>query len=80
VYEPPLTFPGMEWWAGYAYLGRGLAILRPHLALYLKILVVYALPSLIAAYLLATVSVPNLWQEAAILCLPWITAVLGANG
>ena len=63
--------------ASYAYLRHGLAIARRDPLIYVQIVVAYAAPALVAGYLTATAREPNLWQRAAILGLPWLTAVLG---
>ena len=63
--------------SGFTYLRRGLAITRRDPLLYLAIVVVYAAPALIAGYLAATVREPTLGEQAAMVSLPWITAVLG---
>jgi hypothetical protein len=65
------------WRQGLAYLRRGLTITGRGPGVQLLILGVYAAPSLIAGYLAATAPEPALWQQAAMLGLPWITIVLG---
>lgn len=62
---------------GAAYLQRGLRIIRPWLPVHLQILVVYASPALVAAYLSVTIKEPGLWAQAARFTLPLITAVMG---
>ena len=67
------------WRAGAGYLARGLAITRPHVGVQLRILGVFVLPALAAAYL-AAIAVdrqPALWEQALHAVLPWVTAVLG---
>lgn len=47
-------------------------------AVYFQAIVLYALPSLVAGYLAATVDGPGLLERALMLGLPWLTIVLGA--
>jgi hypothetical protein len=62
---------------GWAYLQRGLAIVRRDVGVYLRIVALYAAPALLAAYLSATRREPNLLEQSAMVVLPWVTAVLG---
>jgi hypothetical protein len=50
---------------------------QPWRGVNLQILAVFAAPALVAAYLAATVDDPAGWEQAAMLALPWVTAVLG---
>jgi hypothetical protein len=54
-----------------------MAIVRGGLGIHLQVVLVFAAPALLAAYLSATAREPALWQQLAMACLPWITAVFG---
>jgi hypothetical protein len=65
--------------AAVGYLRRGLVITRPHWGVHATILVLYAAPAAIAAAL-AALSVGRraaLGEQAAMLVLPYVTAILG---
>jgi hypothetical protein len=78
--RPPAS-PGLPraggWHLGASCLRRGLTLARRQPSLYLLATVVFVLPALLAAWLVSTARQPALWQQAAILGLPWITVVLG---
>ena len=63
---------------GAAYVRAGQEIVRTDRGIYLRAVVLYALPSLVAGYLAATVDRPGLLERALMLGLPWLTIVLGA--
>jgi hypothetical protein len=63
---------------GTAYVWAGQEIARIDRGIYLRAVVLYALPSLVAGYLAATVDRPELLERALMLGLPWLTIVLGA--
>jgi hypothetical protein len=63
---------------GAAYVRRGQEIAGIDRGVYLRAVVLYALPSLVAGYLAATVDRPGLLERALMLGLPWLTIVLGA--
>lgn len=60
------------------YVRRGQEIAGLDRGIYLRAVLVYALPSLVAGYLAATVDAPGLLERALMLGLPWLTIVLGA--
>jgi hypothetical protein len=60
------------------YVGRGQAIVARDPLAYGLAVVVYALPSLITAYIVATVASPTLLQHVLVFCLPWLTLVMGS--
>jgi hypothetical protein len=59
----------------YVRLGIGLTAQAPWL--YVAISVVYALPALLAAWLVYANASPQPWETAVIFILPWMTLVLG---
>jgi hypothetical protein len=65
--------------AAIVYLRRGLAITRPHWAVQARIFMLYAAPAAIAAALAVGSAgrQPALWEQAAMLVLPYLTAILG---
>jgi hypothetical protein len=65
------------WWAGIAYLKRGLALTRRAPRLYLSLTLMYTLPALLSAWLASRDGRAAGWQQAAALGLQWITIVLG---
>lgn len=73
----PLARPRTPPRRALAYFQRGLTIIRPWLPVHLQILVVYASPALVAAYLSVTHKGPALWFQATRFTLPLITAVMG---
>lgn len=73
----PLARPRTPLRRALAYFQRGLTIIRPWLPVHLQILVVYASPALVAAYLSVTHKGPALWFQATRFTLPLITAVMG---
>lgn len=64
---------------GVAYARRGVAVTWPHLAVQLRILVVFAAPAAVAAWLAWSTSGrrPAFWEQAGMDVLPWLTAILG---
>ncbi len=60
------------------YVRRGQAVAGLDRGIYLRAVLLYALPSLVAGYLAATVDRPGLFERALMLGLPWLTIVLGA--
>ena len=70
--------PGGDVRHAAAHVRRGQAIAAIDRGVYLRAVLVYALPSLVAGYLAATVDRPGPLERALMLGLPWLTIVLGA--
>jgi hypothetical protein len=68
-----------SWAVGIGCLRRGGAVTRPWVCVHLRILALFAAPALVAAYLAASTvgRKPELWEQAALAVLPWVTAVVG---
>ena len=66
----------LAWQAGWTNLWRGVAITRRQPDLYVWLCVVYALPPLVAAWLVVFGPRDSAWSEPLVLGLPWITVVV----
>jgi hypothetical protein len=67
---------GHAWQAGWDNLGRGLAITRRQPDLYLELSFVYAVPPLLAAWLVVFGPQESAWYQPLVFSLPWITVVV----
>jgi hypothetical protein len=63
--------------AGMAYARLGLTEAGRSLGVHLRVLAAYATPALLASYLAATIAEPGPLEQASIVGLTWITAVVG---